>query len=214
MAPPASELTRSPRGSVAAAWVSGFAIGALMMVLVMPSDLAGCAAGWLPQTRAAQAAKTSVESGTASVAMGTPAGDMNALLAARGAAAFGVQPGQSFDASAVKAIVGPGRTETIALSLPPGEGAEVKAEMGVGDGFSFHWSTTGNVAVDMHGEDPGIQGKYTSYWIDGAQRTGAGSFIAPFAGHHGWYWLNRGGQPVTVLVSVTGFQRRLFRLGH
>jgi hypothetical protein len=43
---------------------------------------------------------------------------------------------------------------------------------------------------------------------------GSGRLVAPFAGQHGWYWLNRGQQPVTVKVSVTGFQQKLFRPGH
>ncbi|WP_233809830.1 hypothetical protein [Paraburkholderia sp. HP33-1] len=66
----------------------------------------------------------------------------------------------------------------------------------------------------MHGEQPSARDEYTSYWIGGAQREGAGSLTAPFAGVHGWYWLNRGNAPVTVKVSVTGFQEKLFQPGH
>jgi hypothetical protein len=59
-----------------------------------------------------------------------------------------------------------------------------------------------------------VKDEYTSDWIEAAQREGAGRFTAPFAGQHGWYWLNRGKEPVTVQVSVTGFQTKLFRPGH
>ena len=38
-----------------------------------------------------------------------------------------------------------------------------------------------------------------------------GSFTAPFAGTHGWYWRNKGETPVTVTVKTTGFYKDLFR---
>jgi hypothetical protein len=37
--------------------------------------------------------------------------------------------------------------------------------------------------------------------------------VAPFAGTHGWFWKNRSQQPVTVTVTITGFQKRLVRHG-
>ena len=34
---------------------------------------------------------------------------------------------------------------------------------------------------------------------------GNGSLTAPFAGEHGWYWLNFNEFPVTVTLTVTGY---------
>ena len=106
------------------------------------------------------------------------------------------------------------REETLSLTLPPGEGAEIKAMMRTGDTLVFHWNATGEVAVDMHGErTDAAKDEYTSYWIEKIQKEASGTFTAPFDGSHGWYWLNRGKAPVTVQVTVAGFQEKLYRPG-
>ena len=138
----------------------------------------------------------------------------NAALATKAEAVFGKQAGQSFDAQAVVRSKASIKTETLSVELAPGKGAEVKAMVDADDGFVFHWTASGDVAVDMHGERPEVKDAYTSYAIDRAGRTGSGRLVAPFAGQHGWYWLNRGQEPVTVKVSVTGFQQKLVRPGH
>ena len=124
------------------------------------------------------------------------------------------QPAKPVAASVVSKREGKYRSETLSLTLPPGKGAEIKAAMKTGDGMVFHWSASGDVAVDMHGERTGAaKDEYTSYWIEKAQRQAAGSFTAPFDGSHGWYWLNRSSEPVTVQVEVSGFQEKLYRPG-
>ena len=133
---------------------------------------------------------------------------------AKAAEVFGAEPGQSFDLAAVSRNSSAYRTDTMSVTLAPGKGAEVKALMKAGDGLVFHWTATGDVAVDMHGERPDAKDEYTSYWIEGAQREGAGTLVAPFDGKHGWYWRNRGTEPVTVEVTVSGFQQALVRPGH
>ena len=135
-------------------------------------------------------------------------------LATQAAAVFGTQPGQRFDARAVARSTVVARTDTMSVTLDPGKGAEIKAMVDVGQSFVFHWTASAEVAVDMHGEVPGAKDEYTSFWVEGAQREGSGTFTAPFAGQHGWYWRNKGKAPVTVQVSVTGFQTKLFRPGH
>jgi len=131
-------------------------------------------------------------------------------LRAQAVEVFGAQPGQRFDASAaVRGATAP-RTEAMTVMVPPGQGVEVKALLAAGDGLVYHWRATGDVSVDMHGERPGARDEFTSYLVDGARHEDAGSFTAPFAGVHGWYWLNKGGQPINVTVSVTGFQTKLF----
>ncbi len=131
-------------------------------------------------------------------------------LRAQAVAVFGAQPGQSFDASAaVRAAAAP-KTDAMTVTVPPGEGVEVKALLADGGSLVYHWSATGDVSVDMHGERPDAKDEFTSYLVDGARREDAGSFTAPFAGAHGWYWLNKGRRPINVTVSVTGFQTKLF----
>ena len=59
----------------------------------------------------------------------------NATLANRSEAVFGKQAGQSFDAQAVKPAAAAPRTETVTVTLKPGKGAEVQAELDAGQGL-------------------------------------------------------------------------------
>jgi hypothetical protein len=136
---------------------------------------------------------------------------VEATLAAKAEAAFGANAGQSFEASAFSASVGEPRSDTFSVTLEPGKGAEVKAALKSGDGLVFRWSASADVAVDMHGEAADAKGTWTSYAVESAQREAAGTFVASFEGTHGWYWQNRGTEPVTVEIAVTGFQPTLYR---
>lgn len=137
----------------------------------------------------------------------------DAELAAKSEAAFGKQNGQRFDARAVSMAAASLRTDTTTVTLAPGKGAEVQGVIAAGQSFVFHWVASGDVAVDMHGERHDAKDEYTSYSVEGSQREASGTFTAPFAGTHGWYWKNKGKQPVTVQVTLTGFQTRLVRPG-
>ncbi len=136
---------------------------------------------------------------------------LNSELAARAQATFGAFDGQSLDASAFSASSGTPHQQSFTVTLEPGKGAEVKAKLKAGDGMVFHWVANGDVAVDMHGERPEVKNAWTTYAVEAAQRESAGTFIAPFEGTHGWFWQNRGTQPVTVTVDVSGFQSDLYK---
>ncbi len=106
----------------------------------------------------------------------------------------------------------PFRSDDMALTLQPNEGAEIKAVMRKGEQFVFHWTAgDGKVNVDMHGERPDAGDKFTSYWKAQQQSSAQGTFVAPFDGTHGWYWRNRGDKPVTVKVRVSGFHDKLYK---
>lgn len=106
----------------------------------------------------------------------------------------------------------PFRSDEMQLTLEPFEGAEIKATMRKGEQFVFAWTIQGGkVNVDMHGERPDAGDEFTSYWKDTKQTSAQGAFVAPFDGSHGWYWENRGEQPVTVKVKVSGFYQKLYR---
>lgn len=100
----------------------------------------------------------------------------------------------------------PFRNDTLTVVLPPGKGSEIKADMQTGDTLVFTWSTEGGpVNFDMHGEPPDAGDNFTSYWKDTGKSSAHGTFVAPFAGSHGWYWGNRGSSPVTVTVTACGY---------
>lgn len=107
----------------------------------------------------------------------------------------------------------PYRTDELSLQLRPNEGAEIKAQMRKGERFVFTWVADGGaVNFDMHGERPDAkQDDFTSYWKGRSENSGHGAFEAPFDGTHGWYWRNRGQQPVTVRVKTSGFYDKLYR---
>ena len=129
------------------------------------------------------------------------------------AAVAPVAAAQAMPTGASIARTGTLRQDAMTITLAPHSGQEVKAHMQAGDSFVFSWATTGGpVKVDMHGEKPNAaEGEFTSYWEERAQTSAQGSFTAPFAGTHGWYWRNKGDTPVTVTVKTAGFYKDLFQ---
>jgi hypothetical protein len=105
------------------------------------------------------------------------------------------------------------RSDEMRITLQPGEGAEVKAEIRKGEQLVFSWASEGGpVKSDMHGEPLHAKpNEFTTYWKVAQQSDGRGSFVAPFDGIHGWFWRNKGSTPVTIRVQVSGFHERLFR---
>ena len=106
----------------------------------------------------------------------------------------------------------PFRSDEMSVTLAPGEGAEIKAQMVAGERLVFSWTSSGGgVDVDMHGESLDKSGGDRSYWTGEFEASGHGAFEAPMAGNHGWFWQNLNDTPVTVTVKTSGFYTRLFR---
>jgi len=82
--------------------------------------------------------------------------------------------------------------------------------MAQGDSLVFRWTATGPVKMDMHGERSLDAEEFSTYWKQKGLSRAQGSFTAPFAGIHGWYWRNQGETPVTLTLETTGFYTRLF----
>lgn len=95
------------------------------------------------------------------------------------------------------------RTDEISVSLAPGEGAEIKVVAAQGARIAFDWSVTGgHVNYDTHADAPGIS--YHGYG-KGQESTGErGELVAEFDGSHGWFWRNRSGARVTVILRTDG----------
>jgi hypothetical protein len=109
----------------------------------------------------------------------------------------------------------PPKTETVKITLGFDEKTEIKAVLGKAKAIVYNWSVEGGkVYVDFHGHDPA---KGDEYWVrynesDGVTG-GNGSLVAPFAGEHGWFWLNVSDTPVTITLTVTGYQEKLMNYG-
>jgi hypothetical protein len=85
---------------------------------------------------------------------------------------------------------------------------EFKYLMQKGAGMVYVWNATDKVEYEFHGEpEGGKKGAYESYSKDDkvGKPWGAGNFVAPSNGIHGWYWENTNSSPVSVRLTAAGF---------
>jgi hypothetical protein len=101
----------------------------------------------------------------------------------------------------------PVETRTITITLPPEKETEIKAVLQQSKVIVYSWQTDrGGVYCDLHGHDPEAGNEFFVRYREDQEGTGAeGSLVAPFAGEHGWYWLNYNDFPVTITLTITGF---------
>jgi predicted lipoprotein with Yx(FWY)xxD motif len=97
------------------------------------------------------------------------------------------------------------KQQVIEVTVPAGKGIEYKFQMAQYEKMTYHWITDGKpLYFDLHGEPQGdTTGYFESYAIAtlGGMK---GSFTAPFAGSHGWYWRNNSEKPVAIQLVVEG----------
>ena len=111
----------------------------------------------------------------------------------------------------------PFREDTLSIEIDVLEQVEYKAVMQRGDAIVYSWSVAeGTVYTDFHA-DPGedASGYPEGYFIryrESETPQDAGSLVAPFAGNHGWYWLNIEEQPITITLKVAGYYERIDEL--
>lgn len=95
--------------------------------------------------------------------------------------------------------------EQVSFELLPFEFLEYKYRLSEGAALVYAWDVEKEVAFEFHGEpDAGPEG-YAETFSIGKGVGGKAAFTAPFSGIHGWYWANRGPEPVTVTLQAAGF---------
>jgi hypothetical protein len=100
----------------------------------------------------------------------------------------------------------PFQQETVGFTLAPHEAMEYKYRLDKGDALLYSWSATAPVNYELHAEPDGAPRGYAqSYEKRPGVNQASGTLTAPFAGIHGWYWENTGGQEVTVTLRAAGF---------
>ena len=112
----------------------------------------------------------------------------------------------------------PPKTQTMRIRLDFDEKTEIKAVLAKSKAIVYSWKVEGGTAyVDFHGHDPA---KGDHFWVryeEAGQEEGitgrSGSLVAPFAGEHGWYWLNTSEGPITIELTVTGYFDKLMDYG-
>ena len=96
--------------------------------------------------------------------------------------------------------------ETVEFVAAPGEWLEYKYRLDKGESLLYSWKASAPVNVEFHAEPDGAPRGYAQTYEKGNQLTTAsGTLTAPFSGIHGWWWENRGTQPVTVTLTAAGF---------
>ncbi len=99
-----------------------------------------------------------------------------------------------------------GQSHQMAITLKPGQSAEVKLAMRKGAKATYRWTTRGgSVNFDTHGEPPNAPKDFYHGYGKGRQvERDEGVLEAAFDGQHGWFWRNRSQGEVTVSLSTQG----------
>ena len=164
------------------------AAGALLVTIVLPAEYAIDPIGtgrWLGLTEIASPSLTPVEAVSPDAAVLAP-----------------VQHGPVGEYPAEFKL------DVFEITLQPYEYVEYKYHLEQGATMLYSWTATAAVIHDLHGErasGAGNDGPTEESFDKQDRRQASGSFAAPFAGIHGWYWENPGGEPVTIRLTSSGF---------
>jgi len=98
------------------------------------------------------------------------------------------------------------KVDAIEFTLIPGDTVEYKYHLDAGAPMLYTWKASAPIEFDMHTvPDQGGDAKSDSFEA-GTKNEGHGSYVAPYAGIHGWYWKNTSTtETVTIVVQTAGF---------
>lgn len=97
------------------------------------------------------------------------------------------------------------RSDYVEFELGPFESVEYKYLLDLDAPMVFSWLADGELYYDMHAEPAGLGEEYAESFEQGNADRRMGSYHAPFAGIHGWFWENRGSRTVLVRLFSAGF---------
>lgn len=97
------------------------------------------------------------------------------------------------------------REDYVEFILEAFQSVEYKYLMDLEASMVFSWIADGEVYYDMHAEPAGLGEEYAESFEQGEADRQMGSFHAPFAGIHGWFWENRSLDTITVRLYSAGF---------
>ena len=88
------------------------------------------------------------------------------------------------------------------LTLENGGSAEVKVDLSKGQEATYSWTASGKINHELHVDKE--EGGFISYKKGRGVDSDSGSFVAAIDGYHGWFWRNRSGGDVTIMVEAEG----------
>jgi hypothetical protein len=98
------------------------------------------------------------------------------------------------------------RLDQRSFELEPEEFVEFKYRLEAGQTMVYSWTSSYWVRSEMHSEADGAPAGTAEFFEVVERALGRnGSYVAPFPGIHGWYWLNETDRPVTVTLNAAGF---------
>ena len=100
------------------------------------------------------------------------------------------------------------KLDVVEITLQAYEYVEYKYRLEQGATMLYSWTANAPVIHDLHGErasGANDGGPAEESFDKQDRRQASGSFTAPFAGIHGWYWENPGGESVTIRLTSSGF---------
>jgi hypothetical protein len=97
------------------------------------------------------------------------------------------------------------RQDYAEFELGPFQSVEYKYLMDFDAPMVFSWSADADLYYDMHAEPAGLGEEYAESFEQGNAASKSGSYHAPFAGIHGWFWENRGSRTVLLRIYAAGF---------
>lgn len=106
------------------------------------------------------------------------------------------------------------RTDTVTVELEPGQQTEIKAILDAAQVILYSWKAEGGqVYTDFHGHEPNAGDAFVRYEEQQSGDREQGSLVAPFAGEHGWFWLNISEKPVTITLQISGYYNEIKNYG-
>jgi hypothetical protein len=98
------------------------------------------------------------------------------------------------------------RTDTQTFVIPPNGFVEYKYRLEAGRAMVYSWTATDWVRSEMHSEADGApEGTAEFFEVVDSTLFRHGSYVAPFSGIHGWYWLNPGADTLRLTIHSAGF---------
>ncbi len=203
--PPGSELPSSRALLRSTAIAAGVAL-VLLVTVVLPAEYAVDPTGIgrvlglteMGEIKMSLAAEAEADAAADAAAKGSPA-----AAPAPASATPATAPAAPVPAPTAAPADPAASSDVTRVALQPGQGREIKLGMREGARVSYEWTVEGGVVnSDTHADKPGTP--YHGYAKGRNQAGDKGVLVAAFDGRHGWFWRNRGRQPVTVVLRTSG----------